>query len=64
MTGINQKHKIVESLDFLDQVQMEKVLDYINGMIKPLRNDQFVKREALKQIRQALGNSRTLNPTF
>ncbi len=64
MTGINQKHKIVESLDSLDQVQMEKVLDYINGMIKPLRNDQFVKREALKQIRQALGNSRTLNPTF
>lgn len=64
MTSINQKHKIVESLDALDQAQAEKVLDYINGMIKPLRNDQQIKREALKQIRQALGNSRTLNPSF
>jgi hypothetical protein len=64
MASIHQKHKILESLDSLDQAQTEKVLDYINGMIKPLRNDQRLKREALKQIRQALGNTRTLNPSF
>lgn len=59
-----QKHKILESLDSLDQAQTEKVLNYIEGMTQPLRNEQKVKREAMKQIRQALGNSRTLNPSF
>lgn len=64
MTNINQKHKILESLDLLDQSQTEMVLDYIKGMTQPLRNEQKIKREALKQIRQALGNARTLNPSF
>jgi hypothetical protein len=64
MTNINQKHKILESLDLLDQAQTEKVLDYIKGMTQPLGNEQRIKHEALKQIRQALGNARTLNPSF
>jgi hypothetical protein len=64
MTNINQKHKILESLDSLDQAQTEKVLDYIKGMTRPMGNEQHIKREALKQIRQALGNSRALNPSF
>ena len=64
MSDINQKHKILESLDSLDQAQTEKVLNYIKGMTQPLRNEQQIKREAMKQIRQALGNSRTLNPSF
>jgi response regulator of citrate/malate metabolism len=64
MSDINQKHKILESLDSLDQAQTEKVLNYIKGMTQPLRNEQQIKREALKQIRQALGSSRTLNPSF
>ena len=64
MTHISQKDKILESLDLLDQAQTEKVLDYIKGMTQPLRNEQKIKREALKQIRQALGSARTLNPSF
>ena len=64
MANTNQKTKILESLDSLDQAQTEKVLDYIKGMTQPLRNEQLIKREALKQIRQALGNSRTLNLSF
>ncbi|HEY0652382.1 MAG TPA: hypothetical protein VGD65_04600 [Chryseosolibacter sp.] len=65
MTSINQKNQIVESLDSLDQDQTKKVLDYITSMIhSSSRDDKRIKREALRQIRQALGNSRTLNPTF
>lgn len=64
MSSIHQKNKILESLDELDQAQAEKVLNYIKGMTQPLRNEQQIKREAMKQIRQALGNSRTLNPSF
>jgi hypothetical protein len=65
MTSINQKHQILESLDSLDQDQTKKVLDYITSMIQySSRDDQRVKREALRQIRQALGNSRKLNLSF
>lgn len=67
MTSINQKHKILESLDTLDQAQTEKVLDYIKGLLTGSREDasyQKLKREAMKEIRQALGKGRKLNPSF
>jgi hypothetical protein len=64
MTSINQKHQIVESLSSLDQAQTAQVLDYIKSLVQPVRDDQRIKREALQQIRQALGNARTLNPSF
>ena len=67
MTAFNQKHQILESLDSLDEGQTEKVLEYIQGLLSNPQHDadykQF-KREALKEIRQALGNSRKLKPSF
>ena len=67
MTTINHKHKILASLDALDQAQTEKVLDYIKGLITGSREDasyQKVKREAMKEIRQALVKGRKLNVSF
>jgi mRNA-degrading endonuclease RelE of RelBE toxin-antitoxin system len=67
MYTIDQKHQILESLDALDQAQAEKVLSYIKGLLHTSREDagyQKLKREAMKEIRQALGNGRKLNPTF
>jgi hypothetical protein len=67
MTNIHQKHEIVESLDSLDQGQAEKVLQYIKGLLITNQDEatyQKFKREALKEIRQALGKSRKLKPSF
>jgi hypothetical protein len=65
MASINQKNQILESLNSLDQDQAKKVLEYISTMIQySSRDEQHVKREALRQIRQALGNARTVNPSF
>jgi hypothetical protein len=64
MTVFNKKHQILESLEDLDHAQTEKVLDYIRGLLKVSRDDaryQLLKHEALKEIRQALGNGRKLN---
>jgi hypothetical protein len=64
---MNQKHQILESLDTLDQTQTEKVLNYINGLINVSREDvryQSLKREAIKEIRQALSNGRKLSAAF
>jgi len=50
------KLAILQSLDAMDQTQMNEVLSYIKGILHPKRaNDyQSFKREALKEIRQAL----------
>lgn len=67
MTNIHHKHQILESLDSLNQAQSEKVLEYIKGLLVPSKEEtgyKKLKREALKEIRQALGNSRTLNSAF
>jgi hypothetical protein len=67
MTTMNQKHQILESLDTLDQNQTEKVLNYINDLINVSREDvryQRLKREAIKEIRQALSNGRKLSAAF
>ena len=67
MTNIHQRHQILESIDSLDQAQAEKVLNYIKGILSPTKEDiryQRLKREALKEIRQALGQDRKLNPSF
>jgi hypothetical protein len=66
MTNIHQKHQILESIEALDQTQAEQVLAYIQGLVA--RSDeagyQKLKREAMKEIRQALGKGRKLNPAF
>jgi hypothetical protein len=51
------KLAILQSLDGMDQVQMEEVLMYIKTVLnKPNRtaNYQRFKNEAMKEIRQAL----------
>jgi hypothetical protein len=67
MTTINQKYQIVESLNSLDQMQTEKVLEYIKGLMYASQSEashQQLKRQALKEIRQALGKGRKLRPSF
>jgi hypothetical protein len=67
MTIIDQKHQILESLNALDHAQAEQVLKYINDLLYPSQGTvghQRLKREALKEIRQALGNGRMVNPAF
>jgi len=67
MTTINQKHQILESLSLLDQSQAEKVLAYIEGLTKTPREEvsyQSQKREAMNQIRQAIGNFQSLYPSL
>lgn len=67
MTSFYQRHQILASLDALDQPQTEKVLEYIRslqGNGKDEFQHQKVKREAMKEIRLALGQDRTLKPYF
>jgi hypothetical protein len=67
MTNINQKHQILESLNSMDQAQAEKVLEYIKGLMATPREGsryQKLKREAMKEIRQALNKGHKLNTAF
>jgi hypothetical protein len=67
MTSFHQRHQILASLDALDQGQTEKVLEYIRGLQHTRKDDshhQHMKREAMKEIRLALGRDRTLRPYF
>ena len=67
MTSFHQKNQILESLDSLDHGQTEKVLEYIRSLMHS-RNDesahQRLKREAMKEIRNALGKGRRVAPAF
>lgn len=61
MTAKNQRNQILESLESLDQAQAENVLNYIKSLqhgSDKNANYQRTKREAMIQIRQALGNAR------
>ncbi len=54
---IHQRHRILESLDSMDLAQMEKVLQYIKGVLsEPVREsaEERQRREAMRQIREAL----------
>jgi hypothetical protein len=51
------KLAILQSLDEMDQNQMDEVLHYIKGVLNPparVLDHQTLKRKALKEIRQAL----------
>ena len=67
MTSTYQKHQILESLNSLDQTQAEKVMEYIKGLLYATPDEaskkQF-KREAMKEIRHALGKGRQVRPAF
>lgn len=60
MTSIHQRHRILESLDGMDEAQMESVLRYIKRVLgKPATRESYEdrqKREAMRQIREALNN--------
>jgi tellurite resistance protein len=63
MTTATQKLQILESLNALDQSQSEKVLAYIKDMLVSSRDESTYrrfKREAMKEIRQALKTDRSL----
>jgi hypothetical protein len=48
-------------------MQTEKVLEYIKGLMYASQDEashQQLKRQALKEIRQALGKGRKLRPSF
>lgn len=55
------KLAILQSLDTMDQTQMNEVLSYIKGILHPKRPTDYqnFKREALKEIRQALRKEKT-----
>jgi len=65
MTNENKKNQILESINSLNQTQAENVLEYIKGLLTS--NDTYqkkFKREAIKEIQQALKNKRKLNLSF
>ncbi|MBL0742052.1 hypothetical protein [Chryseolinea lacunae] len=67
MKSIHQKHAILQSLESLDPGQTEKVLAYIKDLLyAPLdeASRQQLKREGLREIRQALGKGRKLTAAF
>ena len=66
MAPNNQKNEILASLDSLDQTQANKVLEFIKGLIYPSNEESYknLKREAMKEIRQALSKKRRINPAF
>ena len=62
MNSVTRKLQILESLNALDQTQTEKVLAYIKDMLTPKTDREYKrsKREAMKEIRQALNYERRL----
>ncbi len=61
MIVIHQKQEIVQSLDDLDAIQSEKVLDFIKELLDRQRNEadqQSLDRKALKEINRALRHPR------
>ncbi len=51
------KLAILQSLDTMDKVQMEEVLNYIKGLLnqpEKTENHKAFKKEAMKEIRKAL----------
>ena len=51
-----RKLAILESLDAMDHIQMEKVLSYIKEMLKKdqPKDDRKFRQQAMEQIRMAL----------
>jgi tellurite resistance protein len=66
MNSVTKKLQILESLNGLDQAQTEKVLAYIKDMLTNTSDAHYKrnKREAMKEIRQALNSNRRLRVSF
>ena len=57
MITIHQKHQIIDSLNSMNQAQMEKVLQYVKSVIntgKEASSYEHFKQNALIEIRKAL----------
>jgi hypothetical protein len=57
MISSHKKHQILESLNAMDQAQMDAVLTYVKSILqKPEAETSYekFKRNAMKEIRQAL----------
>lgn len=60
------KYAILESLDDMDNLQAEKVLEYIKSVLhNPRQNPEYTrfKQEALKEIRMAIRRDKGLRLT-
>ncbi len=61
MENITKKQSIVQSLESMNQTEMDQVIDYIRDLLYRPENDrshQCLKQQALKEIKEALnGNS-------
>ena len=66
MTTTTKKIQILENLDSLNQNQADDVLKYIKNLMTSRDEDSYknFKREALKEIRQALRKNRKINLSF
>jgi len=66
MTTATKKSQILENLDSLNQNQAEDVLKYIKNLVTSRDEASYknFKREALKEIRQALRKNRKVNLSF
>ncbi len=67
MRTISQKQEILQALSSMDSAQAEKVLNYIQGLVNGQPSGmhyQKLKRQAMKEIRQALGQTRKFNSSF
>ncbi len=55
------KLAILQSLDAMDQLQMENVLDYIKGVLQSNSSvgQKSFKKEAMKEIRKALRQNKS-----
>ena len=59
------KLAILQSLDSMDAVQMEEVLNYIKSILNQTNRTtdyQVFKSEAMKEIRAALKNNKGMQP--
>ena len=67
MATINQKQEILKAFSSMDSVQAEKVLNYIEGLLNGQPSGVYykmLKKQAMKEIRQALGQTRKFNSSF
>ena len=57
-----RKLAILESLDAMDHFQMERVLQYIKGLLqeKQAIGENDFRRQAMQQIRRALRSEKSL----
>ncbi|CAN5159354.1 hypothetical protein BH09BAC3_BH09BAC3_17280 [soil metagenome] len=57
-----RKLAILESLDAMDQVQMEKVLQYIKEVLRQeqANDSRRFRQQAMEQIRRALRSEKSL----